>query len=236
LDRGGFVSVAKIVADAIGWNTPTAPNGYEYEPGPTPNYDRGLLVTPESKKEWVPGVAQFPFQKEGCKEGSSMVYYMPLDGLGRAQGVDACLSPGGYNYTNDKKQDAFPGVESEIWGTGTEMPPPFGTDRMPPGYYSQKDAVKNGLSPVVRGHLLGRQLGGSGTDRRNLVPLYVKVNSPLMRDFENEMAARVKGGETLWYSVRAHYTGDNPIPDSLSIFWMSMTTGHSGAFPIDNTP
>lgn len=69
---------------------------------------------------------------------------------------------------------------------------------------------------MVRGHLLGKQLGGSGTDRRNLVPLYTGVNSPYMRDFENEVATRIKGGDTIWYSTQAHYAGDNPISDSLS--------------------
>ncbi|MFB6552021.1 DNRLRE domain-containing protein [Streptomyces sp. NPDC056405] len=237
--RGGLLSVAKIFGDAIGWNTPTASDGISYEPGDTPNYDRGLLVTPEATKEWQPQVAMYPFTKDDCSKGQSMVYYMPLDDLGRAQGVDACLSPGGYNYTTGTKKNPkakFPGVESEIWGTGTEMPPPFGTDRMPPGYYSGEEAAKQGKPVVQRGHMLAKSLGGSGTDRRNLVTLYSKVNSPFMSTFESEIARRVESGETIWYSVRAHHTGDNTMPDSLSIYWQSMTTGQSGAMPIPNDP
>ncbi|WP_374121204.1 DNA/RNA non-specific endonuclease [Streptomyces sp. RS2] len=41
-----------------------------------------------------------------------------------------------------------------------------------------------------RGHLLGDQLGGSGTDRRNLVALHgVPNRKPYMAKVESEVAA-----------------------------------------------
>ena len=40
-----------------------------------------------------------------------------------------------------------------------------------------------------RGHLLGRQLGGSGEVAGNLVALYQRrANSPVMRDYESAVA------------------------------------------------
>jgi hypothetical protein len=65
----------------------------------------------------------------------------------------------------------------------------------------------------ARGHLLGRQLGGSGDVAANLVALYQKAaNSPVMRDYETMVAKAVEAGETIEYEVKpiyrsASYTG-----------------------------
>jgi hypothetical protein len=57
-----------------------------------------------------------------------------------------------------------------------------------------------------RGHLLGRQLGGSGEVEGNLVALYQRrANSPVMRDYENAVAEAVERGETIRYQVRPVY-------------------------------
>jgi hypothetical protein len=57
-----------------------------------------------------------------------------------------------------------------------------------------------------RGHLLGRQLGGSGDVAANLVALYQRrANSPAMRDYETEIANAVKAGETVTYKVKPIY-------------------------------
>lgn len=57
-----------------------------------------------------------------------------------------------------------------------------------------------------RGHLLGRQLGGSGEEDGNLVALYQRrANSPVMRDYENAVADAVERGETIRYRVRPVY-------------------------------
>jgi hypothetical protein len=63
----------------------------------------------------------------------------------------------------------------------------------------------------ARGHLLGRQLGGSGEVARNLVALYQRrANSPVMRDYESAVAEAVEQGETVRYQVRPVY----PSPTS----------------------
>jgi DNA/RNA non-specific endonuclease len=63
----------------------------------------------------------------------------------------------------------------------------------------------------ARGHLLGRQLGGSGAVAGNLVALYQRrANSPVMRDYESAVAEAVEQGETVRYRVRPIY----PSPTS----------------------
>jgi len=58
----------------------------------------------------------------------------------------------------------------------------------------------------ARGHLLGRQLGGSGALTANLVALYqTRANSPVMRDYETAVAEAVQAGETVRYAVRPLY-------------------------------
>jgi DNA-entry nuclease len=57
-----------------------------------------------------------------------------------------------------------------------------------------------------RGHLFGRQLGGSGEVASNLVALYQeRANSPVMRDYETMVADAVRDGQTVRYQVRPLY-------------------------------
>jgi DNA/RNA non-specific endonuclease len=58
----------------------------------------------------------------------------------------------------------------------------------------------------ARGHLLGRQLGGSGELAANLVALYqTRANTPVMRDYETAVADAVEAGETIRYTVSPIY-------------------------------
>ena len=58
----------------------------------------------------------------------------------------------------------------------------------------------------ARGHLLGRQLGGSGDLPANLVALYqTRANTPVMRDYESAVAEAVRAGEIVRYTVRPRY-------------------------------
>jgi hypothetical protein len=90
----------------------------------------------------------------------------------------------------------------------------------------------------ARGHLLGRQLGGSGDLAANLVALYqTRANSPVMRDYETAVAEAVEAGETVRYAVRPVYPGRaaNGAPSAIRI----TATGNRG-FRLDvtvaNTP
>jgi hypothetical protein len=77
---------------------------------------------------------------------------------------------------------------------------PADPDIRPPGY--DRLPARN----RARGHLLGRQLGGSGAVAANLVAMYQsRANSPVMRDYETLVAEAVRKGETVRYAVRPIY-------------------------------
>ncbi|MDQ0473503.1 DNA/RNA non-specific endonuclease [Labrys wisconsinensis] len=116
--------------------------------------------------------------------------YGPLDALGRPTGVRATIT-------------------KDMLGTGTPADPAI----TPPGW-----SGNGALSNQARSHLLGRQLGGSGDESRNLVTLQQNpVNSPVMRGFENQVRAAVEGGETVKYSSTPIYNGSNPIPRGVTL-------------------
>ena len=111
-----------------------------------------------------------------------------LDSLGRPTGVVAH-------------------IDKNMINTGSK---PKSTIR-PPGF-------KGGKFNHARGHLLANQLGGSGKDKRNLVTLYQNpVNSPKMRDFENELAKTIKGGEAINYIVVPKYKGNSEKPFAITL-------------------
>jgi DNA-entry nuclease len=75
-------------------------------------------------------------------------------------------------------------------------------DLRPPGFEQLSSRNRS------RGHLFGRQLGGSGEVASNLVALYQsRANSPVMRDYETIVADAVRRGETVRYQVKPLYAG-----------------------------
>ncbi|MCA5013524.1 MULTISPECIES: DNA/RNA non-specific endonuclease [unclassified Enterococcus] len=106
--------------------------------------------------------------------------YHKLDSLGRATGADALLKPAMVN-------------------TGTAA----NKDVRPPGFISGLDPYNHS-----RGHLIGRQMGGSGDDARNLTTLYqTPVNTPFMTKYENQIRQALDKGETVRYRVTPIYEG-----------------------------
>jgi hypothetical protein len=70
----------------------------------------------------------------------------------------------------------------------------------------------------ARGHLIARQLGGSGRDPRNLTTLYQNpVNTPVMRGFEQQVANAVRAGQTVRYEVVPIYRGSELIPRGVTL-------------------
>lgn len=58
----------------------------------------------------------------------------------------------------------------------------------------------------ARGHLIGRQFGGSGHDARNLITMVQNpANSPVMSGFEDLVAETVAAGEIVTYEVTPFY-------------------------------
>jgi RHS repeat-associated protein len=120
--------------------------------------------------------------------GGGSIDYGTYDSLGRPTGVRATIT-------------------DDMIGTGT----PANRSIEPPGW-DQMGANR------ARGHLLGRQLGGSGDEPLNLVSMeQTPANSPVMRDFESQTRAAVEGGQTVEYSSTPIYNGDNPIPQGITI-------------------
>ena len=108
------------------------------------------------------------------------IRYRELNAEGQAKGVNSTLS-------------------RSMLGTGTRAYP----RRTPPGWRGDGDEYNE-----ARAHLLGRQLGGSGRDARNLVTMtHQGANTPQMRDFENGVARRVAAGEVVQYSATPIYSG-----------------------------
>ena len=97
-------------------------------------------------------------------------------------------------------------ITQDTIGTGTSA----ARSIIPPGYTPD--------AGLARGHLLGAQLGGSGSEVRNLVTIQQNpANSPVMRTFENQVRSAASGGETIQYSVTPIYRGSNPIPCGITI-------------------
>ncbi|MEV6957269.1 DNA/RNA non-specific endonuclease [Streptomyces sp. NPDC051183] len=70
----------------------------------------------------------------------------------------------------------------------------------------------------ARGHLAACQLGGSGSEFRNLVPLHRDANSNVMRGVENKVAAQVAAGQAVHYESTPIYPArPTGIPDFIHI-------------------
>ena len=116
------------------------------------------------------------------------VNYGALDSLGRPTGVDANLTP-------------------DMVGTGT----PASRSISPPGF-------AGGAAGQARGHLLGRQLGGSGTDPRNLVTIFQNpANTPIMSGLEGQVRAALEAGQVVDYSATPVYTGSDLVPAGITL-------------------
>ena len=130
------------------------------------------------------GLATFT-QEELTDSQTGWVTYHKLDGLERATGGDAL-------------------IKKKMINTGTKA----NRDVRPPGFIS-------GLEPYghSRGHLIGRQFGGSGDSLQNLVTIYqAPVNSPLMTEYENKIRQAVDNGETVRYRVVPIYNEADLMP------------------------
>lgn len=99
-------------------------------------------------------------------------------------------------------------VKSMI-GTGTTADP----NLRPAGFIS-------GQAPYghARGHLIGRQLGGSGRTMQNLVTLYQNpVNTPYMTRYENIVRNAAESGNQVRYRVTPNYKRGQEMPASVTM-------------------
>ena len=133
------------------------------------------------------------------ESGSGLIEYGPLDSLGRATGVEAYITP-------------------DMINTGTKA----NQGIRPPGFVSGSPDVGH-----ARGHLLGKQLGGSGDEERNLVTLWQNpVNTPVMRGYETTVRGWADAGNDVLYSSTPIYEGSNPMPVGVTLSAES-SAGHT---------
>jgi hypothetical protein len=111
-------------------------------------------------------------------------------------------------------------ITRELLGTGSAA----SRSILPPGFAGQ-------AANHARGHLIARSLGGSGRDPRNLVTLFNRgANSPVMRDFEAQVANAVRAGQTVRYEVVPIYRGAELMPRAVTL-----RAAGSGGFRLDVT-
>jgi hypothetical protein len=148
--------------------------------------DRGVLPSPTSPTTTrrSPGGDGPADNRAAIRRLGGTVDYGRVDpATGQRSGVRATITPA----------MVAAAAEDELGSAADPGIRPPGYDRLP---------ARN----RARGHLLGRQLGGSGALAANLVALYqTRANSPVMRDYETAVAEAVQAGETVRYAVRPLY-------------------------------
>lgn len=100
----------------------------------------------------------------------------------------------------------------------------------PPGWQGNGDEYNE-----ARGHLLGANLGGpGGLEERNAVTLtHHGANTPQMRNFEQGVARKVRGGEVMEYTATPLYN-DGVLPPSHIVLTAHGSRGTSVARVIQN--
>lgn len=132
-----------------------------------------------------------------------------LSGKGQATGVSATIT-------------------APMLGTGTKANPKL----KPPGWSGHGTNHNE-----ARGHLLAKVLGGSGSDMRNLVTqTHAPMNSSWMRDFEVEVARRVRDGEVFEYLSKPLYGAGYGagLPPSAILLMAHGSRGRTSAKVIGN--
>ncbi|MFF3624933.1 DNA/RNA non-specific endonuclease [Streptomyces sp. NPDC002467] len=148
---------------------------------------------------------------EKCDDGvgynaGGNITYLPRERF--REGKDGCRAVGAIEF-HEGGTESMQGGTKTIWKYDCErkLAP---VD--PPGYTQLPKGNR------ARGHLAGCQFGGSGSDLRNLVPLYQAANSPVMSNIENAIAKQIKGGQSVKkYTTAVYGDANSPIPDYIHI-------------------
>ncbi len=193
-----FGALVILILGMFGIQTPEFISDYFNSPQSQPTEQQA----PAKKNSTNPGPQDnglAVFTEDELKDAKQgWITYHELDGLGRATGADAL-------------------IKQKMINTGTSA----NRNIRPPGFIS-------GLEPYFhsRGHLIGRQFGGSGDDERNLVTLYQNpVNTPYMTEYENRIRRAVDAGETVRYRVTPVYNDKDLMPAEVHLEAQGITAG-----------
>jgi hypothetical protein len=131
----------------------------------------------------APAAASDPENVAKIRELGGDVDYGTVSANGQRSGITATITP------------AMVAAASN-----DEVGSPADPDIRPPGFENLPERNR------ARGHLLGRQLAGSGKVDANLVALFQnRANSPVMSGFENQIADAARAGEIIRYAVTPEY-------------------------------
>ncbi|MEU6280057.1 ricin-type beta-trefoil lectin domain protein [Streptomyces sp. NPDC047028] len=177
-------------------NTPTHHHAHVISAHPTPGTANRWNLTVQQLHTYYVVAGTTPIlvhNTKGCETDPTWggsVQFAGLDALGRPQGMSAAIS-------------------RPMIGEGT----PADASIRPPGFTGGRP-----IGDQARGHLLGRQLGGSGDIPENLVTLLQNpVNTPIMSGFERQVRLAVEGGQFVQYSVTPIYEGSNLVPRAVTL-------------------
>ncbi len=128
------------------------------------------------------------------KKTRGYILYDPLDYAGRATRAFGLITSDMLSYNI---------ITGDTIGTGAN------SNLHPVGIHTD--------SSLDRGHLIARQLGGSGDTLRNLTPIYHRVNNGIMKTYENRIALAVLESDLLhdaglYLQVKPFYVGDDGVP------------------------
>lgn len=85
------------------------------------------------------------------------------------------------------------------------------------GSHANVPVVRAG-GDLARGHLIGRELGGTGLDAANLAPMWQSnVNNSAFRRVESAVKKRVLARETIDYAVIPIYRSSDAVPAGFAI-------------------
>jgi hypothetical protein len=145
---------------------------------------RGLLPSPPEATRPSPEVDGAADNSAAIRRLGGAVQYGHVDPVtGQRSGISATITPA----------MVAAAARDELGSAADPSIRPPGLDRLP---------ARN----RARGHLLGRQLGGTGDLPANLVALYqTRANTPVMRDYETAVAEAARAGEVIRYAVRPRY-------------------------------
>ncbi|GAA3804412.1 hypothetical protein GCM10022226_25370 [Sphaerisporangium flaviroseum] len=156
------------------------------------------------------------------------VWYQRYDVPGTRGSLAACNVPD-YGYIGE--HDRRTGIRVKLC-----FPMPEGSSASrgikPPGWPIENEKIPGSDEwRYARGHLLAKQLGGSGTDARNLVTLFQLANRVLMDPEEDKVAEEVKDRDDVYYYVSPVYSDayedlDDRMPDKIHL----VASGENGFF------
>lgn len=218
-------------------NTKTGENKAEeiiLPPG-VPNLSHGELVRIHTGRGWAVGDFQRFYVFSGTKlievQVGSNKHSKPINTFNPNPGNSGL---GWKPYTVGMTSIIYGSLDSLQRPQGIQAtlgpPLPEGTSasHTPVGY---QDGVGHN-----RGHLLANQLGGSGSEPRNIVTIFAAPNSGIMRVNENRVRQAVEnGGEIIRYTVTPIYNGSQLIPRAITL----QATGDAGfsiSISIPNRP